>query len=322
MKTLLSTFLFFSLAFGSFAHEPYPERSDWDVTSKVKDSTLKQNRTRITFMFSGVDLVNGSQRLVWSANKFIDTTYISIESSITKVFISGNYNFKFYVNNKYREIIIPKLKLDSGYAIIVQLNFKSTERQNMMVKKPVIYLYPELSTLVNVKVQPKGKLFFTYPKYDEQGWNVEANSNGELDVNGNKLNYLFWEAEQQFDQEQFDLASGFIVGKEETISFLEEKLSSFGLNSKEQADFITFWGPQLMKNEQNFVHFVFNENCDQFAELSISPEPDTTFRIYILFSDSEDLKSKEILPQEIPKMSRNGFTVIEWGGSELVFPSI
>lgn len=317
MKTLFSTFLFFSLAFGSFAHESYPERSDWDVTSKVKDSTLKQDRTRITFMFSGVDLVSGSQRLVWSANKFIDTTYISMESSITKVFISGNYNFKFYVNNKYREIIIPKLKLDSGYAITVQLNFKSTERQNMMVKKPVIYLYPEVSTLVNVQVKPKGKLFFTYPKYDEQGWYVEANSNGELAIDGNKLNYLFWEAEQQFEQEQFDLASGFIVGKSETISFLEEKLSSFGLNSKEQADFITFWGPQLMKNEQNFVHFVFNENCDQFAELSITPKPENTYRIYLLFSDMKDGKVTEFKPQEIPEMNRNGFTVIEWGGSEI-----
>lgn len=317
MRTLFILLLLCFLSFSSFAHESYPEMSDWEVISKVKDSTLKKDRTRITFILSGINLSKGTEKLVWSANKYIDTTLISLDKTLSKVFISGKYNFKFYVSNKYREIIIPKLILDSGYSITVQLNFKSSERENMMVKKPVIYLYPETKTDVEIEVKPKGDLTFAYPEY-QHGWKIQAHPNGELTLNNNKYNYLFWESKQEFKHDDFDLSRGFIVGKDETVQFLEEKLTAFGLNSKEKADFITFWGPELIQNSNNFIHFIFNEECDQFAELSISPKPENVFRIYILFSEVKDTEFIEILPQEIPQLTRNGFTIIEWGGSEIL----
>ena len=51
--------------------------------------------------------------------------------------------------------------------------------------------------------------------------------------------------------------SGFFVGSDQVVSFLEKKLTDAGLSSKEQADFITFWGPKLAQNELNFVHFIY-----------------------------------------------------------------
>lgn len=316
MKTLVLLLSF--LAIGALkASESYPERSDWEIISKTKDSTLKPNRTRITFLISGLDLDDGKQRIVWSANKFIDTTSIAISSySISKVFISGNYNFKFYANSRYREIIIPKLRLDSGYAITVELNFKATER-NMMVKKPVIYLYPEESTEVHLKVKPAGTMTFTYPEHGANGWQVIAQPNGDLLTNGKNLNYLFWEAQQNFSKNDFDLSTGTIVSKERTIDFLSESLTRIGLNSKEQADFITFWGPQLQQNDENFIHFVLNEEANSFGTLEITPVPDHVYRVYMLYSDAAGMSETQLKPQDFPQMDRSGFTVIEWGGSDL-----
>lgn len=306
----------------SFATVKYPEISDWEIVSKTKDSALKTNRTRITFLFSGVDFTSGSKRLVWSANKFIDTTYISLETSLSKVFISGNYNFKFYINKSYREIIIPKLYLDSQHSITVQLNFKSSERENMMVKKPVIYLYPDAPSLVNVQVRPKGEMTFSYPTYEIHGWDVTANPNGELSVNDEQLNYLFWEAEQDMTFEQFDLSKGTIVSKEHTVNFLRSSLTAFGMNSKEQADFITFWGPILSRNDQNFIHFVINQDAALFADLQITPQPEHVNRIYLVFFDAKGMKNTETIPQVLPVMLRDGFTVLEWGGVEIINPNL
>ena len=310
---LLSLFVFSSLS----AREIYPELSDWEIVSKTKDSTLKPNRTRITFTISGLDLDDGKQRIVWSANKFIDTTFIDYKSySISKVFISGNYNFKFYANSRYREIIIPKIKLDSGYAITVQLNFKTTER-NMMVKKPVIYLYPEETTDVHLKVSPAGDMTFTYPEHGENGWQVTAQPNGDLTVNGQTLNYLFWESEQAFSKNDFNMSTGAIVPKERTVDFLSEALTQIGLTSKEQADFITFWGPQLQKNDQNMIHFIFNDDADIFGKLDINPAPDHVFRVYLLYADASNSSDLIPEPQILPHFERSGFTVIEWVGSDL-----
>jgi hypothetical protein len=299
------------------AHESYPEQAEWEITSKTQDSTLKKNRTRITFNISGLDTYDGNQRVLWSANKFKDTAYLSYEkNTISKIFISGTYKFMFYANSKYREIIIPKLILDSGYSIVVQLNFKTTER-NMMVKKPVIYLYPETTTEVNVLVKPKGDMTFTYPVMDQKGWDVIAQPDGDIHVGDQVINYLFWEAEQTFEKDEFDLSTGSIVSKEETVSFLTKTLTKIGLNSKEQADFITFWGPQLLQNEQNFIHFVFNEEADIFGELDITPAPDHVYRVYLLYSAAPDKQKTELIPQILPTLDRSGFTVIEWGGSDL-----
>lgn len=55
------------------------------------------------------------------------------------------------------------------------------------------------------------------------------------------------------------MKSRFNVTKEEVTPFLEGKLSLAGLNSKEQADFITCWGPRLATKEINFLRFKFNE---------------------------------------------------------------
>jgi hypothetical protein len=136
--------------------------------------------------------------------------------------------------------------------------------------------------------------------------------NGDLTIGEDTYNYLFWEATQADHLSTTDLKTGFIIEGGNAISFLQEKLTKAGLSSKEQADFITFWGPLLQKNELNFVHFEFNETCNKFAELTIDPQPDNVYRIYIFFSPITE--RFEVEDQEIESMNRTGFSVLEWGG--------
>ncbi len=84
------------------------------------------------------------------------------------------------------------------------------------------------------------------------------------------------------------------------------------MTTKEQADFITYWGPQLAKNKLNQVHFKFNDDCTEFATFEITPEPKTVYRIYILWKPIE--KSILLEEQFIEPVIRDGFTVMEWGG--------
>lgn len=61
-----------------------------------------------------------------------------------------------------------------------------------------------------------------------------------------------------------------------------------------------------------------NEDADYFGELNITPRPDNVYRLYILTCPIKDPnQTGPLQAQEIKPISRNGFTVIEWGGSEI-----
>lgn len=56
--------------------------------------------------------------------------------------------------------------------------------------KPVVYLYPEKETQVNVKVDARIRV--SDPEYGN-GWDVTAFPNGDLVWNGQKFDYLYWD---------------------------------------------------------------------------------------------------------------------------------
>jgi hypothetical protein len=87
------------------------------------------------------------------------------------------------------------------------------------------------------------------------------------------------------------------------------------MTSEEKADLITYWGPLLIKYPNCFIHFVFNEDADRFAKLKITPKPDVVLRFYMLVQPyGTEIPAFLPTPQKIPKMDRNGFDVLEWGG--------
>jgi hypothetical protein len=180
-------------------------------------------------------------------------------------------------------------------------------------KKPVIYLYPESKTEVSVELKYKGELTCTYPEY-KNGWNVTAYPDGKV-VNfydNKEYSYLFWEG--QSSKEHWNLDKGFVVKGEDTKEFLQEKLEYMGLTPKEYNEFIVYWLPIMQENEYNLITFAGKE-YEELAPLQIEPEPDSMLRVFMVFKALDE--SMEIEEQELNTFERKGFTVIEWGGTEL-----
>ena len=186
-----------------------------------------------------------------------------------------------------------------------------------LIAKPIIYLYPEEVTDVEVELDVNGELYCTYPKYDN-GWEVTAYPDGKIvdKKDGNEYSYLFWDAYSDID---FDLSRGFVVKGEDTAEFLRDTLSKMGLLPKEYNEFIVYWLPLMEKNDYNFITFQEEAYTDN-AKLDITPAPDSILRVYMVYTavDEDDVKKYEgIEAPEIKGFERKGFTVVEWGGSEI-----
>ncbi|MFT5778135.1 MAG: hypothetical protein ACI837_001091 [Crocinitomicaceae bacterium] len=299
------------------------------VSAKL-DVNLPEERSLFEFDFALAEIIDSSFVMQYSVDGNNLEVFIEREEKLKILVTPGLHIFEFYVKG-YIEIRTDSILIDPQYRDTYVLNFQQvpdpvlflqpmlmdTVSPPAMVWKPVIYLYPEEETNVEVTMNIKGKDAFLYPAYDEN-WKFTAHPNGDLVFGDNTYNYLFWEANAtnsiQLDRNQ----DGFLVKREEVVSFLENKLTEANLTSKEKADFITFWGPKMTQNDLNFVHFVFNESCEQYADIAIDPVPKSVYRIYILFAPASE--SFNVNPQKMIAANRDGFHVIEWGGQQQTLP--
>lgn len=180
--------------------------------------------------------------------------------------------------------------------------------------KPIIYLYPEETLDVEVKLGNPEYLSCTYPIY-EDGWKVIANPDGNLidKKTGRNLYALYWEGENI--PKQINMQEGFCIKGEDTSKFLEEKLELLGLNEKEAEEFIIYWLPKMQNNKYNFIRFETIEEQNSSMPLEVTPKPDSVIRIMM---DWKALDEKiEVSEQKLVTPEREGFTLVEWGGSEL-----
>lgn len=192
--------------------------------------------------------------------------------------------------------------------------FSDDECNSYDYGKPIICLYPTEQTEVTVKLGNPQKLTHTYPKYKDK-WQVIAQPNGDLtDIQTKRSLYaLYWEG---VNNDNNETTTGFIVKGEDTISFLEEKLALLGLNEREANEFIIYWLPRLESSPYNLIYFKTIAEQDKNMPLYISPKPDTVIRVMMAFKNLKEPidVTEQILP-ETPQ--RNGFTVVEWGGTDL-----
>ena len=184
---------------------------------------------------------------------------------------------------------------------------------SMMEDKPVIYLYPQEETEVEVKVAYPEKLTCSYPKY-EDCWKVLAEPTGELTdlETGRSLYCLYYEGLKTIETSQNE---GFVVKGEDTIQFLEEKLEILGLTEREANEFIIYWLPKLEDNEYNFIRFQTIEEINENMPLEITPTPDTVIRVMMEYKSLTEYM--EVQEQILTTPTREGFSVVEWGGTEI-----
>ncbi len=242
-----------------------------------------------------------------------------IKNLNSKAETQADFDGKFSIEGKLNDVLeisyvqfkSQKVKIENKENLVVNLKAE----QQIMLEKPVIYLYPTEKTAIDIKLDLKGKLLTTFPKYDKN-WEVVAEPNGQIfDKKTNRYyNSLFWDGTMDFPEEHYKYDDGFIVPKEKLAEFLIEKLEHIGLNNQETNDFIQYWLPILERNKYNFIHFLINEECDEIATLNVNPKPETTIRIYMEFYGLENRTI--IKEQQLSKTERKGFTLVEWGGAD------
>lgn len=178
-------------------------------------------------------------------------------------------------------------------------------------EKPVEYLYPAEPTEVTVQLEYSGTLTCTYPAYDD-GWTVLAQPDGTLtDASGQTYRYLYWEG---ITDTAYDLSAGFCVAGADTAAFLEDALTQLGLNRTEANEFIIYWLPRMQENAYNLISFQ-KQAYTESAKLHISPQPDTLIRVFMAYVPLQ--APVEIAPQTLCAPAREGFVVVEWGGTQL-----
>ena len=101
---------------------------------------------------------------------------------------------------------------------------------------------------------------------------------------------------------------------EDTAAFLEGALEQLGLTEREANEFIVYWLPRMEGNAYNLVSFQ-NEAYTDSAALTIDPAPDTLIRVFMAWKPLSTAVTIE--EQELKPVERNGFTVVEWGGTEV-----
>ena len=197
----------------------------------------------------------------------------------------------------------------------VEVEFKTKKGDGcsdypVVSKKPLLYLYPENKTNIKVEFTNPKNITTSYPKYDGS-WNVVAYPNGDLyDVNNKYYYGLYWEEK---DNSNVDFSEGFYVTKDNAINFLEEKLTTIGLNDKERNEFIIYWLPILERNGKSLVYFELTNELEESNRLIITPKPDSLLRVRMHIKKVD--KKINIKKQTLTTFEREGFTAVEWGGT-------
>lgn len=191
--------------------------------------------------------------------------------------------------------------------------------------KPVIYLYPEQAMEVDVQIAYGGDLTVLYPAGEVQkdvlcqdglrdivSWQVTARPDGTLTdhANGREYSYLFWEGEPE--KVEFDFSRGYCVAGKDTVKFLQEILPQIGLTPREYNEFIVYWLPKMQDNSYNIISFQTDVYTD-LAWLEVDPKPDSVLRVFMAVKPS--IVYVEMDPQEFEPFVRDGFAVVEWGGT-------
>ena len=230
---------------------------------------------------------------------------IKLNGSLSDDWCVGDQVFCTY-ENTYRSQDGSRIEAD-----MLSIEASTWEMEPGVCYKPVIYLYPEEETDVSVKLYLDGRLTCTYPAYNS-GWEVTAMPDGTLtDANGQTYNYLYWEGETNA---WWDMTEGFCVKGADTAVFLEDALGKLGLTRREANEFIVYWLPLMEQNPYNIISFQ-TDAYTTAAQLEVSPAPDTAIRVFMTWQKADSYT--ELPEQALTAPERTGFTLVEWGGTEI-----
>lgn len=205
--------------------------------------------------------------------------------------------------------------------------------------KPVIYLYPPKPTNVSVRLEMPVEFTTEIPVY-QGGWHVLAQPDGTLtdltsrsndcnqyDANHfgaeyakeacqtNKYPYLYWAGSVR-SVTMPKPTGGWVVANDQLEDFLSAKLTIMGLTSAEQRDFLAYWVPTIKHHQAPWyqIGFLQTSELGQLFPMTVSPQPDSMLRIFLDYTPLQRKPEKNPTPQQLERVERTGFTLIEWGG--------
>ena len=275
---------------------------------KLKDFLSTTNITEETFKTNGIIVTEDiTSHMTLQSHNITDICsnegILTLQFTKEEIGVVGDVTSTLYF-----------IELDKQYTeqtINVVVNDINNSKPNVAYK-PIIYIYPKQEQNVKVTLGSSDKLLVSYPVYNN-GWNVLAKKDGTLIDNktNRELYSLYYESENNIN---FKIENeGFVISKEEIIPFLEEKLEILGLNPREQEEFIIYWLPILQKNNYTYIRFATNEEINNNMSLQVEPAPDTMIRVLMTFKGLEE--KINIKEQPLQKVTRNGYTVVEWGAT-------
>lgn len=318
-RLLILPVLFLLSSVVSHADETLKRLPRFLVISSERDPSIQNGKAVFEFEIQNKELQQYADQLSpvqGSCNGEVFDFPMPKNGIYSKSVFEGNYIFQFYTNGYY-EIYSDSVSIKQGYRTKVQLRFDYADIE-IISDKPVIYLYPTKDLEVTTTVKPNGQFLFTYPPY-ENGWKGTAHPDGSITIADKNYPYLFWEGSHKMTAADMDLTKGYMVKGDSVTAFLERNLSQMGLNDREMTDFITYWAPRMAGNDQQFVQFIFDDECNRFADLSISPAPAQIFRVYMIWAPVPENLVMRPKPQVLKTVNRDQFYAIEWGGSEVDF---
>ena len=312
-------------SYGGNAYIPTPQQSTHTVDSVV--SELKKQKgimiaalltnALLLIVFAGITTVMFIRMDMVTEEMAADLA--NCEESICKqgrtvnAISNGMESIVEYMNDEYSYN-------DPYYDPYIDYDYDPYYDQYPAAEKPVIYIYPENETDVEVRLRLNdGDMLCTYPDPVMDGdtyvWNMRALPDGTLyDADGTEYSYLFWEATNYAEP---DFSQGFCVKGEDTAEFLRTTLAEIGLTPEEYNEFIVYWLPRMQDNEYNLISFqadCYDEACPLEIIAADGEEADV-LRVMMAWQAVDEYV--EIEPQSFEGFERTGFSVVEWGGEEV-----
>jgi hypothetical protein len=241
---------------------------------------------------------------------FVDTSitlYLSTDSVLARMAFfaftqaPGGRNLLLYMISarpeRYAGIDIPQ----RNYRIDFLLE------EGDMVYKPNIYLYPKITTKMDVSLEfPQGgHVTVSDPNYPDEWQNIKVTPGSKID---GEHDFLFYEAALP-DHWQYE--KGWAVKQAGLKTFFEDNLKTYGFNMREIADFTDYWIPRLKESPYYAIYPQHTAKIDEIVELNISKNPKSILRLFYVIKDIPEFEDMPV--PMIPDFERKGFTVTEWG---------
>jgi hypothetical protein len=257
----------------------------------------------------------GESAYEWLATHYTDKSEEAVLQSLLKSFEAAGSMWKASIDGE-RASTVAELRAQRA-VVIKEDDFGRRvalirhELIPPMMAEPIVYLWPERELDFTLRVDDV-KIASAWPPARANTWVGRATPAGELVVEGERHDRLFWEG---FGRELPLLDGALIVTPETAAPALESLARRAGLEGREVAEFVEAWAPRAARMDRAQIRVMDPVEVAARVPLVVEPRPDTELRFYIELSHAPDgARPGAIAMPSAP--ARSGFVVVEWGGIE------